>query len=562
MRMVAFDSRSLFRRGWLALLIGMGAACGNSDVALDVAIPRDLVDTTVWFEVGAFKDASCAAVSPMLANGLPEGPNARVAFRRDDAAPPKFGDIPTARYAFAAVARGADCSVVASGCREEDVADTDLVSIPLTASEAPSGKCPRGATCQAGKCIPANDNADPSVGAGCSLELLGAGPLANPDGGGSGWLVSAPAIATTPTGFVIAYRIVDPNGAGAWIKVLPIDSSGGALIPLSRQLPKPCTNSDETDGVGLVVKGDAAMMALAKAPCGSNPELQLLNYKTTTPELTLGKFVVSTTEQGKRVFLGPARAAATRPSGDVVVFTEGATGVIATMDPEKGIVAPRGIFGGAGVITNTWVAANDKVLALLAAGTGESTQGTDGGKPADAKTESTLRLLMLQSNTALDTLTSQSSAPITFPGEWGSLAAIGGRVIVMSDGSGPSRSVSYRAFDFNTPAAAVTDGFAVEGATGKATAGDVTIVGDRAYFAALKQGTVALHVYGNASTTLTRLRSVLFAREPRISAINAVRDGRVAVTATDKRVAVVWTTAKVLGRNDGTGGYAVFACTE
>ena len=94
------------------------------------------------------------------------------------------------------------------------------------------------------------------------------------------------------------------------------------------------------------------------------------------------------------------------------------------------------------------------------------------------------------------------------------------------------------------------------------TAGDVAILGNRAYFAALKQGAIALHVYDNASTTLTPRSSVSFARESRISAINTVRDGRISVAATPSRVAVAWTTAKVLGGNDPAGGYAVFGCTN
>jgi hypothetical protein len=40
-----------------------------------------------------------------------------------------------------------------------------------------------------------------------------------------------------------------------------------------------------------------------------------------------------------------------------------------------------------------------------------------------------------------------------------------------------------------------------------------------------------------------------------------VRDGRVAVLATDTRVIVAWTTQESLGPNDATGGFAVFACT-
>ena len=98
----------------------------------------------------------------------------------------------------------------------------------MRAVDTPVGACGVGASCQAGRCVPANDNSDVSVGAGCSLELLGSGPLANPVGGG-GTLVSAPAIgATSNGGFVVAYREVDPNGAGARLTILPLDSGGGA----------------------------------------------------------------------------------------------------------------------------------------------------------------------------------------------------------------------------------------------------------------------------------------------------------------------------------------------
>jgi hypothetical protein len=85
--------------------------------------------------------------------------------------------------------------------------------------------------------------------------------------------------------------------------------------------------------------------------------------------------------------------------------------------------------------------------------------------------------------------------------------------------------------------------------------------GARAYFVALKPGQIALQVYGNASTPPTPLRTVSFRREPRISGVDTVRDGRVAIAATDTRVAVAWTTAKALNNNDHTGGYAIFACT-
>ncbi len=552
----------------LALCLVAGAACkGNRDIGLEITVPSDLVSSTAWFEVGAYKDASCAAVLPMLANGVPEGATARVAFRRQDASGPKFGNIPNGKYVFAAVARDEECAVLAMGCNEEDVGDVDKVTIRMDAIDEPTGKCTVGASCQAAKCVPANDNSDPSVGAGCSLELLGAGPLIN-SAGGQGTLLSAPAIAATSAGFAIVYRELDPNGGGARLILLPIDSAGGALTPEKPGLPDRCATSDETDGIGLVMKDDSGMIALARAPCGGKPALELLNFTATidgAPGVTIGKFLVSTSPRDARVTLGPARASALRPGGGLVVFTEGGVARVANMDPQKGIVEPSGTFGGTTGITDAWIAANDKVLALLAAGTG-GTIPTDGGADTGDPIgeESTLRLLTLPANTPVDTISAAQSAPrapVVFPGTWASIASLAGRVIVLSDGTGPGRSVTYRAFDLNRDTPSDTSGFSVEGA-GKVTAGDVTIVGNRAYFAALKQGAIGLHVYDNASTTLTPLRSISFGREPRISAINTVRDGRVSVAATASRVAVAWTTAKVLGANDPAGGYAVFGCTQ
>jgi hypothetical protein len=556
----------------LAVCFVLGAACnGNRDVGLEITLPSDLVSTTAWFEVGAFKDARCAAVGPMLASGVPEGATARVAFRREDTMGPKFGDIPNGTYAFAAVARDEECTVLARGCKEVDVGDTDRVAIRMDAADEPTGKCPQGASCQAAKCVPANDNTDPSVGAGCSLELLGAGPLVNA-AETEGTLMSAPAIAATTAGFMIVYRQLDPNGGGARLILLPIDSAGGALGPEKPTLPGRCAGSDETDGIGLVVNGEDGMIAIARSACDGKPALELLNFKTTSdlaPGLpTIGRFLVSSSPTGVRVALGPARASALRPGGGLVVFSEGGVARIAHMDPEKGIVGPNGSFGGTSGITDAWIAANEKVLALLAVGVGGTPApagdaGADAGGPVEPGTEPELRLLTLPSSTSVEAINAAQNlprVPITFPGEWGSIAALGGRVIVLSDGSGPGRSVTYRAFDLDRDAPADTSGFSVEG-PGKVTAGDVTILGNRAYFAALKQGAIGLHVYDNASTTLTPLHSVSFGREPRISAINTVRDGRVSVAATPSRVAVAWTTAKVLGANDPAGGYAVFACT-
>jgi hypothetical protein len=546
------------------LFVAVGAAC-KGEIGLELKVPHDVRAKTAWFEIGGYKDGHCDALLPMLSNGLPEGATARVAFKPNDPVP-KLGQMPNGKYAMAAVARGDSCEVLASGCNDQDLGSTGSLTIDLHAeTEDGSGKCSKNASCQAVQCVPANDNGNPSVGAGCSLELIGAGPLAKP-AGGEGTEVSAPAIAATSIGFVIVYREADPSGSGARITILPIDRSGGSLAPQRPPLPNPCSNASQTDGVGLIVNKDAALMALAKPPCGAKPELQLLNF-TAIPDsndsLAVGKFFVSASPNGDKVTLGAARSSALVGGQNLVVFAESGQGRIAHMDPAKGIVGPNGSFGAATGVIDTWIAGNDTLLALVAA---SSPTGAAPDPTADAaaqtNTDSTLNLLLLPANTPVDSINAEQNqprAPITFSGQWASIAAVGGRVIIVSDGNGP-RAVSYRAYDQNNDDPADTGGFSLD-ADAVVTSADVAIVGDRAYFAALESGGVGLHVFANATTRLTPLRDVSFVNESRISAMSTVRDGRVAVAATDSRVAVAWTTAKKLGKNDATGGYAVFACT-
>lgn len=555
----------------LVVLFAFGAACkGKAQIGLEITLPQSAVADVEWFEIGAFKDTRCAAVLPMLNDGIPEGANLRVAFKRSDAETPRIGDIPRGSYAFAAVAKAEDCGVIATGCEEVDLPDTDSVVVQMQSTDEKSGACEVGASCQAARCVPANNNADNSVGANCSLELLGAGPLANPVGGG-GTLVSAPAISATPSGFVIVYREIDPNGATARVTVLPIDPAGGALDPVRPQLKGRCANSNEFDGVGLAMNGEAGKIILARSACGAKPGLELLSF-TTKPQVEIDKdFRSSDSPTASALVLSPGHVAAQRSVGDVIVFAEDGANRIATIKPGIGVTDPAGSFGARSNSTGAWVAASDKVLAVLSGGPiGAAPPVTDAGADA-APVEAgpgeedgpTLGLIMVPATDLASTFDAAKllpRAPITFQGEWGAVAARGTRVIVLSDGGGPGRSASFRTFDLGKTAFEL-DGFSVEGA-GKVTTGDVTMVNDRVYFAVLKPGSVSLHVFSNASTQPKPLREVLFAKQPRIAAIETVKDGRVAIAANESRVAVAWTTAKTLNPNDSTGGYAVFACTQ
>ena len=554
------------------VLVIVAPGCkGKPEIGFEISLPSNLVANTVWFEIGAFQGSSCKAIAPMLMDGVPASASARVAFRRDSAESPRIGDLARASYAFAAVARGEDCAVLATGCVEADVGKTSSVQVSMTSTEPPTGACGLGSACQAARCVPANDNKDPSVGAQCSLELLGAGPLANPVGG-AGTQVSAPAIATTPSGFVIVYREIDPNGAAARVTVLPIDPAGGALDPTRPLLKGRCANSDEFDGIGLVMNAEQGQIVLARSACGGKPGLELLSF-TSKPEITIDpKFLTSDPPTAQKLTLSGAHVAARGGGGSVVVFTQDGAGRISTIVSGKGVDAPTGTFGGTANVTGAWVAASDKVLAVLSAGPPQAApvgdggvEGGGGGGGGGEDTSPQLGLILVPASTPADqfsVLDGKPRAPITFPGVWGAVAALGARVIVISDGGGPSRSVSYRAFDLDRAQTAESNGFSVEG-PGVVTTGDVTMLDDKAYIAALKPGSVSLHVYANATTTPRVLREVIFGKQPRIPSVVNVRDtGRVAVAATSTRVAVAWTTAKALNANDSTGGYAVFACTR
>ena len=528
----------------------LGACKGNTQVAFDIALPSSVVSETTWFEVGAFKDASCASLAPMLGGGIPDGFARRVAFRRDDAAAPQVGDLPRGTYAFASVARGNDCAILAGGCSEVSVGKETAVSISMDLIDGKHSACAAGASCEAARCVPSNDNSNPSVGAGCSLELLGAGPLANPVIGG-GTIVSSPAIAATPSGFVVVYRELDPQSPNARISILPLDPAGGTLSP-ARPLLTHCPNADESDGVALVMNATDGALIVARPACGASPGLELLDFQSKPEVVSETQSHVVTSSGASTIVISPSSAASLRPGGDVVAFTQDGVARISTVTT-SGVDRPTGTFGATSGNTGAWTSASDKVLALLAAGPAEN---------ADAGASRTLRLTMVPVATPLDSLVAPSTPRpfIAFPGSWGALATSGARVIVASEGTGPGRSVTYRTFDLDGTSANESSGFAMDG-TDKVTTAAVTIQGDRVFFAALKNGAVSLFVYAGASTTPRPVRSVSFAKEPRIPAINQVRDGHVAIAATDKRVAVAWTTATVLGNNDPTGGYAVFACT-
>ncbi len=586
--LVALGSRStlasrLSRFGARSILVVLGAgaiaaggACNRKpEVSFSLKVPGDVLDKTTWFEVGAYAGGSCPPLG-QLTGGVPvNGAAAHVAFFRDAKVPPALGDIPRGSYAFAAVAKADDCSVLAGGCTVVDVGDSNDVSIALHAFDNPTGACRNGTVCQAAECVPSSDNSDPSVGASCSLDLLGAGPLGDPLAI-SGILTSAPAIVATSQGFLLVYREFDPLAGAARLTFQPIDSSGGALAPHQETLADRCSGSDESDAVGLSFIGDTGLAIVARAPCNGKIGFDFYAVDP-TGNVPQGGYGVVTSPGDQRLLVSTAHGLAPIPGAKdyITAFTNDGQALLNTTSGVHFGASPASPFGGAPPHSGAWVATTDKIVALLAGATGTiSGAGTDagplpndGGKnppdagppaPADdaGGPQPILRFNLAAAGANLASL----EPPVEFPGAWGALAADGRRVVVASSGFVPGKPVAYRVFDLGQKDPTLVDGFNTAG-LGTVLYSDVAIRGGRLVFAVEQAEAISLMAYDHADTTPTYLREIQFQDNPRIPSLKGLRDGRIAMAMSDNRVAVAWTMGRELTSNDAVGGYAVFACT-
>lgn len=524
-------------------LILVGAdACKKGEVGVHVSVPSAVGAEVTWIEVGAFANARCDAVRAMLGGGLPNGFATRLAFRSDGSTVPRVGDLPNARYAFAAVAKNASCGAVATGCTEVDLGDADGIDIALTTLTPPSKGCATSATCEAARCVPSIDPANPALGGGCSLELVGTGPLAVPYN--PGVYLSAPSIVPTDDGFLVAYREADIGGAR--VTLLPIDAAAGFSLPAQRVLAWPCADASETDGAGLLIDGSGGQLVLARPACDRDSGLELVNF-TRTPNITIAQ-AWTNPAPGAHVSLSFGHVAARRPGDAVVAFTKDGEARVATIRADAGVVSPSGSFGTGA--TGAWVAASSDVLALLAAGA-----GTGGGAAQ-------MQLRLAPASTPLTDFDAAepkaNHTVVDFPGAWGAVAAAGKRAVVLAKTTGDDARLALRTFDLG--ATSSTSSIPIDGTEG-VLAADATIWNDRAFFAWVRGGDVEIAAYDEVSKAPKLLRRVSLVGDSRTTAVSVVRDGRVAVAASDGRVAVAWTTTSTVNVGDAIGGYAVYACT-
>jgi hypothetical protein len=515
--------------------LAIGAQCaGDPAVTFEVDLPNSLANNAQWVEIGVF-GGGCPDPTE-LAGGLPAtGTIDRIAVQKGNTSPPAIGTLKKGSYAFVAVARASDCGVLGTGCTSVDVTNARDVSIPITAASKPTGACTPDQSCVDGRCI-ASGSADAS-GGGCALSLVGAGPLGDPFAVISD-IVSAPAVAVTERGFLVAYREYDKTGGAAQLTVATIDPGGALSIPVPTMLVGQCAMQNESDGVGLAYVSGGGLVASARPSCGG-------------PSSGIDLLAVDATGHSSSNMFSPlagaqpalSHAHALSLSGMTTGFLSYVAGGDANVvgvsalqlqgSPTKIASAPESLAE---------VSATGQAVALLTGGSG----GADGGSGSP--------LLSL----SIGGSPGDAGAPSSFPGSWGALTAAGTRAFVLTSSTTMGQPVAWYTLDEGgTPS---SGSFAPPG-MGAVLGGDVALQGDRAVFAVEQSGALSLVVFDHASTSPTPLRSVQLAGDPRIPTQASVRDGKVAVAASADEVLVAWVTGTNLTPNEAVGGWALYACS-
>jgi hypothetical protein len=511
-------------------------ACGTPSAGFALDVPTAVASAAAWYEVGVFS-GQCPSPS-LLVGGIPlEGTVGRLTFSASDTNPPGLGTLANQTYGLAAVARAADCSVIASGCATLPLDSSSTLTISLAAvSGAPAGACDPGTVCTDAICLPSADGG--GSGTGCALALVGSGPLADPLSP-SGTLLSPPSIVATSSGFLIAYREAASGGGGGRLTTIALDSSGGAAQPIFQTLTAACSAAD---GLGLVFPGNTGTLALATPPCnGGSGDVTVFSVTGA------GQLSMLSSSPGA-VTLASTHALASTPGGLLLAYTNPATSRAYVAAIKNGAVAmtPTPVaFGGLGTEASGMVLGSSLGTSFIA--TGKTSADAGGAMSVTVASE------------APDASLGPVPAADVVPATWASAGAVDARVIVATSGPTSGTAVSWLAFDIGTERPATTGSFTPQG-SGNVSFAAVALNQDHAFFAAEVGQSLSLVAFDKASTLPVKLREVPFQTLPTVP-VGALQDGLVAVAASNTRVAVVWGTEASLQPNDAVGGYAVFACT-
>ncbi len=528
-----------FAATWAAFVVA--AACDPPNITMSLELPSGANPT--WIEIGAFPNA-CPAPEE-LAGGLPpSGLAGRVAYPASSPVP--FGLLDTGKYGFAAIARRDDCGVVATGCSNADVAKSRSIDIALdpNGGDPDASACTTGLVCQNARCVPPTNGDDPNAGAGCSMVLVGAGPL--PESLDGGPFVTAPAIAPLASGgFLIVYaEYLDADGTER-VTLQPIDSGGGALAPDQQVLDGHCPAQSSIDAAGLVMGTSSGLAVLSRPPCNGESGFELLPLDASgavqkrnvfqnnaAPPVLLSTHALSSAATANRFLL------AANVSNNATLLATDTTNVSAQTTTAFG--TPQD--------TATRVVRGANAIAVE----------VDGPSVGDAGLSGTVaRVYMTAATTdpaSLGAPVDQVSASIT------ALTVLGGRAFLVTNGSGKGEDVAVRGYDLGSATKPIVSSGFTSAKSTTLLALDAAAAQNRLFCALEEQDSVAIAVIDGASSSSPQiLRRVDLAGDIRIP--KSAHDGPIAIAATDSNVAITWVEHKgALPDGDPIGGYAVFAC--
>jgi len=529
----------------LVAAASMTDGCNPPGVTLVLDVPADTQPQTAWIEIGAVPNG-CPDATQVAAGLPPSGLAARVAYAATGD-PVALGDLPAARYGFTAIARGPDCGVLAAGCASADVTSTRTVRVTLddtTADDTTATACASGLVCSDARCVPDTSGNDPTAGAGCSMALVGAGPL--PDALDGGPYVTAPAIAPLASGgFVIAYaEYLDDDGTFR-VTMQPIDSGGAALAPAQQMLDGHCPGNAGIDATGLAMGASSGLAVFSRPPCSSSSGYELLELDATGAITKRTPFSIASTPTVALSTHALAPAAAPTHTLLASVQNGGAT-LLETTGTTVGTQVSASFATSQDVAAR--VARTSQLLAVEA----------DGPAVGDAGPPGTVARVYLASGVtdpaSLGAPVDQTKVAVT------ALTALGTRAFLVTDGQGKGETVDVNGYDLGASTQpAVTAGFTAA-KTSAVLALDAAAAQNRLFCALEQQDSVAIAIFdGATSATPQILQRVDLASDIRIP--KSAHDGPIAIAATDSRVAIVWVAHKgALAEGEGIGGYAVFAC--
>lgn len=536
----------------------------TKDVTFVLKLPPDVKDQVAWLEVGVYAAPTCPSIT-QLSGGLPRGALVgRVGFANGSPAPTFRLDKGT--YSFAATARNTQCEVLGAGCTAIDVPGSSEITIDLKAPATKGGKCSPGSACNNAECVeaPTSDG----LGVGCTLEVVGAGPLEALSTDGSN--VSRPAIQAVTDGFIIAYSQID--GTTYRVTTMKVGVDGGPVradentsLPFNRYtIPGACGDDAKTEGLGLefeqVTSGNGLLVVPRSPKCTS----AAMEIFTIAPNAHL-----NTTQPASPVFNG---------SADTHIMSNhpiSAGGYLTSVINDQALlnVATSAGFGDREAVKvggtpphqRSWVAATKDALAVLTQAKGSSTPDPppddDGGGGGTGPAAGDTSEMRLEVASLKDGQSQLQMAPLLH-GRFGSLAMQGARVVVVTSGS---LQAPVDAHFLNVGDQAFQDLSLPSDEQGDTLAADVTVAGDRLYIATVQSLGVTVLAYDKFSSTPTLLKSKPLSRDFRVKQFmggifDTLRDGYVAVAANGARVGVVWMTGGRVQAGEEVGGWAVLAC--